>query len=63
MRPFYRMLTYTALVLQSVIIIYLLCLHHRDHVPRGTESCQSNHPSRQPDLSFRHAVKAERKDP
>lgn len=42
MKPFYRMLTHTALILQSVIIIYLLCPHHEDHAPRGTESCRSN---------------------
>ena len=41
MKPFYRMLTRTALVLQSVIIIYLLCQHHKD-APVGHDSCRKN---------------------
>lgn len=37
MKPFYRMLTRTTLVLQSLIILYLLSSHHEDN-PKHTET-------------------------
>jgi hypothetical protein len=41
MKPFYRMLTHTVLVLQFIIIVYLLCPHRKDN-GLSTESCRSN---------------------
>jgi hypothetical protein len=62
MRPFYRMLTHTVLALQFVIIIYLLCPHHKN-VPVHSESCKSKYTdSVIPASGFCNAAKAEWKN-
>jgi hypothetical protein len=42
MKPFYRILTHTALVLQSFIILYLLSFHQEDAQKR-IDACQRYH--------------------